>query len=606
MQSCEINIVQKFLSVALTLRGRLVFLVCLAALPAILFAFYIAQNERSVALQRMEEDAYHVVNMISREHLYQMAGAKSLLRWLTEALAKEEAKTPISDPNFLSALMAGYPQLSNIAILSPNGDVINSAHPLQGHINMHDYSAVQRAADSHNIEVGSYVIGPIVKRPLLHLAYAIRNVQNNVRWIVFVAIDLEWLKRLTERVELPAEHTLLIVDRDGRVLAESSVPDDPHYAIGQQIPELTESTQQKHSTVVAHIGKESRSFVTAPMEELPGVLVATALPVEQIYQKANHIFYRTLGWLSFLTLCTGISVLFMQEITLLRSLRALSTAAQRFGMGDYAARVFIPNDYGELKDMANAFNTMADTLTKRHSELTEAHRRLDRLARHLQVARESEAQRIARDLHDEVGQVLTSIKMDLASFQQKCTHKDVSPAVDKIINDNITAMQAKIDGIVEFIRRIASDLRPPVLDRMGLASAIGLLARKQEQNTDQIIEVDVAKMEEPLDWLVSTTIYRIVQEALTNITRHADAEEVHINLHKTDDKIILIITDDGKGIAVADEKKETLGIIGMRERARLIGGIFSIESEPGKGTVIKVTIPNNTNNKDEDYAYPVG
>ncbi len=605
MRPREINIVQKFLSVALTLRGRLAFLICLATLPAILFTFYIAHNERSVALQRMEVDAHHVVNMISREHLYQMAGAKSLLRWLTDTLAKEEAKTPISDPNFLSALLAGYPQLANIAILSPYGNVINSAYPLRAPINMHDYSAVQRAADSHEIEVGTYVIGPIVKRPLLHLAYAIRNAQNNVRWIVFVAIDLEWLKKLTDRVELPTEHTLLIVDRDGRVLASSSVPDDPHYAIGQQIPELTESTQQKHSTIVAHIGEESRSFVTAPMEELPGVLVATALPVEQIYQRANHIFYRTLGWLSFLTLCTGISVLFIQEVTLLRSLRALSTASQRFGMGDYTARVSIPNDYGELKDMANAFNVMADTLTKRHGELTEAHRRLDRLTRHLQVARESEAQRIARDLHDEVGQVLTSIKMDLASFQQKCTHKDISSTVDKIINDNISAMQGKIDGIVEFIRQIASDLRPPVLDRMGLAAAIGLLARKQEQNSDIMIEVNIDQKEEPSDWLVSTTIYRIAQEALTNITRHAAAAEVHIDLHKTDDETVLIIRDDGKGIAVADEQKETLGIIGMRERARLVGGTFFIESKPGKGTVIKVTIPHNIN-KDEDHAYPVG
>lgn len=148
----------KVFSLALSLRGRLVMLVCLATLPAILFAFYIADNERAAALARMEEDAHHIVSLISREHFYQMTGAKSLLRWLADRLAEEQDDIiAAKDSALLPALLSGYPQLANIAILTPEGDVISSAHPLPAPLNMHDYAAIQRALSSQEIETGAYV-----------------------------------------------------------------------------------------------------------------------------------------------------------------------------------------------------------------------------------------------------------------------------------------------------------------------------------------------------------------------------------------------------------------------------------------------------------------
>lgn len=595
----------KVLPLFFTLRGRLVLLVCLAALPAILFTFYIAHNERNAALHRMEEDARHIVNIISREHLYQMEGAKSLLQWISDSLEKKETEAMVSDSDFLAALLAGHPQLGNIAILAPDGEVINSAYPLPGPINMNDYDAIQRAFHSRDIEVGQYVIGPIIKRPLLHLTHAIRDKDSrNIRWIVFVAIDLEWLKQLTEKVELPIDHILLISDREGRILASSGTSNDGAFSTGREIPDLA-GLAQRDQTISARINGKSLSFVAAPMEEIAGVFVASALPMEEIYQKANLVFYQTLGLLGLLTLFTVISVLVVEELALLRAVRALSEASQRFGKGDYTARVAVPQGYGELKDMAEAFNTMAETLTRRHREVTEAHHRLDRLTRHLQVARESEAQRISRDLHDEVGQVLTSIKMDLASFQSKCKHKKTSSDVDCMVKESIANMQHKIDRTVEFIRRLASDLRPPVLDRMGLASAIDLLARNLEEKADLVVEVETSGIPEPLDWLISTTIYRIAQEALTNISRHAQATEVHINLHGEDAYITLMIEDNGKGFDDRDYEKNTLGIIGMRERTRLVGGAFSLKNAAGKGTVMKATIPVKPNEEERD-AYHSG
>lgn len=596
----------KVFSLALSLRGRLVMLVCLATLPAILFAFYIANNERAAALARMEEDAHHIVGLISREHFYQIAGAKSLLRWLADRLAEEQDNIiAVKDSTLLPALLAGYPQLANIAILTPEGDVIGSAHPLPGPLNMHEYAAIQRALSSQEIETGVYVIGPIVQRPILHLAYAIRGTQGVVRRIVFVAIDLQWLSRLTDQVELPAEHILVIADRDGSVLASSAKPANAAIAIGTQIPELAEDQRQGKDIVRAIIGNKPRTFAIASMEGLPGVMVVSGLPYDQIYRKANNVFYRMIGLLSLLTLCTVFSVMLFEEVALIRYLRALSRNLRRFGQGDFSARIAVPLGKGELQEMARTFNVMADTLAARHRDLREAHDRLDLLTRHLQIARESEAKRISRDLHDEAGQVLTSLKIDLAGLQKKCKQCRMEGAGGNPVENDMVSMSAKIDHIVSFIRRISSELRPPVLDKMGLPAAIEKLAREVEDNSSLAVEVEIAGMDQSVDWLVSTALYRIVQEALTNVKRHAQASLVSIDLHTDDGNIVLTIRDDGKGIDRNDNKREALGIIGMRERAHLVEGSFSIEDAPGKGTLITVRIPCK-DSKEASHENPAG
>ncbi len=567
-------------------------LVCLATLPAILFAFYIADNERAAALARMEEDAHHIVSLISREHFYQMVGGKSLLRWLADRLAEEQDDTiAAKDSALLPALLAGYPQLANIAILTPDGNVIGSAYPLPAPLNMHDYAAIQRALTSREIETGAYVIGPIVKRPILHLSYAVRNAQGAVRRIVFVAIDLEWLGHLTAQVELPTAHILAIADRDGRVLASSAKPAEATFPLGAQIPELAEGRRQGQDMIKTMIGGKVQTFAIAPMEGFPGVVIASGLPYDQIARNANRVFYRLVGLLSLLTLCTVFSVMLFEEVALIRYWRALSRGLRRFGQGDFSARIGVPLGKGELQEMARTFNAMAEALTARHRELREAHDRLDMLTRHLQIARESEALRIARDLHDEAGQVLTSLKIDLAGLQRKCAQCARTGSASGTVEAETAAMSTKIDNMVGFIRRISSELRPPVLDKMGLPAAIERLAREVESNSTLAVEVDIAGMGEPVDWLVSTALYRIAQEALTNVARHAQASLVRIDLHREMENIVLVIHDNGKGIDTRDSRRETLGIIGMRERAHLVGGTFSIDGSSDNGTSIAVRIP---------------
>jgi signal transduction histidine kinase len=566
-------------SLAATLRGRLILLVCLATLPTLLFILFIAEQERSQSLRLAKQESQYLINLISREHLYQLSGAKSLLHWITDRMQRQQSTNLFRDANFLESLLAGYPQLGNIAILSPSGEVLTSAYPVSSGTRMLGYDAIERALKSPEIETGHYEVGPIVRRPVLHLAKSVTDQKGKISCVVFVAIDLDWLKSLAKECEMPAEHVLLLVDRNGTVLANSN-NSDGKYPVGRTIPELSE-----RAIGAGKIGPaEKFSFVTESMKDIPGILIATALPYQHIQNQANAAFYKMFGLLTMITMSTVVCVVLLEETTILRWLRALSRASRKFGEGDYSVRVPDRVGDGELENVARSFNSMAEALTHKHKELEDAHERLHKVTRHLQIVRESEAQRIARDLHDEVGQVLTSIKMDLALLNGKC---DESCGISII--GNTAGIRQKIDILVGQIRRIASDLRPPVLDRMGLVAAIELLARNSEENSQLMIDVESEGVTEQIDGLITINLYRIAQESLTNVLRHAGATEVHVRLQQTDTEIILTVEDNGRGISDTDKKKETFGLVGMQERARLVGGNVTVESKAGKGTQVKVT-----------------
>jgi signal transduction histidine kinase len=293
------------------------------------------------------------------------------------------------------------------------------------------------------------------------------------------------------------------------------------------------------------------------------------------------------------------------EISVLRVLRALSRTARRFGEGDLAARAEVPPGRGELTELTQAFNAMADALGARQREALEGQGQLRALSQRLAVAREAESGRIARELHDELGQVLTSVKMDVATLERVLTPADSASAAEALRSRSAELSQ-RIDDAVGFLRRVSSDLRPPVLDRLGLVAALEGLARDLEMRSRLAVVLDVNDVREPVDWLVSITVFRIVQEALTNVVRHADATEVAIDLRGTDEALVLRVRDNGKGIGSSGGvDARWLGIHGMRERCLLVGGTFDISGKPGRGTTIVVRIPHGDPSESHG-AHPAG
>jgi signal transduction histidine kinase len=209
----------------------------------------------------------------------------------------------------------------------------------------------------------------------------------------------------------------------------------------------------------------------------------------------------------------------------------------------------------------------------------------------MQSAKEEEGTRIAREIHDELGGALTSLRWDLGSFD-KVISESGDPSQLQALRERIETMLRLTGTTIETVKRISSELRPSILDDLGLVEAIEWQARQFQDRTGIICRCDCSLENLDLGREQSTAVFRILQEALTNILRHAQATIVDIAIKAEAGEFVLSITDNGRGIT--ENKKsdsQSLGLLGMRERAHLIGGNIDITGSDGKGTVVTVRIP---------------
>lgn len=430
-----------------------------------------------------------------------------------------------------------------------------------------------------------------------------RNASGEVRSVLFVALDLKWLDRLARQVKLPPDYALIITDRDARVLAQGGELNNEALTAGTKIDDVDDLLDGGATGLVKlRENGPRRLFVGERMEGVTGVTVLAGLPFERVVVEADFAFYRTLAALALLTLFTVGAALFAADVSVLRSLRGLSRAAKRFGEGELQSRSRVSRGRGEIQDLALTFNSMADALAARHRESVAVQDQLRALSQRLQLTRENEAGRIARELHDELGQMLTALKLDLAALRRRCGKEGNSECV-AALDGGITELGARIDSAIDCVRRVSSELRPTVLDRLGLAAALEWQAREIESRTELTVLVDIRGLGEQLPWLVAVTLFRIAQEALTNVVRHAQAKTVWLEISGDADNIELVVRDDGRGLAAGDNTA-SLGVLGMRERANLVGGTFSLESTSGRGTTVRVRIPRQL--KEAEHALLAG
>ncbi|MGL4576854.1 MAG: PAS domain-containing sensor histidine kinase [Burkholderiaceae bacterium] len=231
---------------------------------------------------------------------------------------------------------------------------------------------------------------------------------------------------------------------------------------------------------------------------------------------------------------------------------------------------------------------------KAQNELDRARAQLRELSIASQTAREEEKARISRELHDELGQNLTALKMDLAWLESHANHDGPARA------ERIRAMQGVLDSTVVATRRIAADLRPLMLDDLGLMAALEWLTQDFTRRTAVPCDLAVDDAVVDVDQRVQSALYRAVQECLTNVARHARATHVKIELKVLESAVHLSVEDDGRGISQADQaRRGSFGLIGMRERVYILGGSVEISSEPGAGTHISIVMPREPNTEEK-------
>jgi signal transduction histidine kinase len=219
------------------------------------------------------------------------------------------------------------------------------------------------------------------------------------------------------------------------------------------------------------------------------------------------------------------------------------------------------------------------------------------LSRQILVAQEEERKRISRDLHDQVAQALVGINVHLTTLTQQATVES------KGLKQKIARTQRLVEKSVNIVHRFARELRPTVLDDLGLIPALHSFMKSFTKRTGihiRFTTITTGRIEQ-LDNATRTVLYRVAQEALTNVARHAQASLVEVNIEKLPNAICLKIKDNGKSFQVdrvLHAKKNTrLGLLGMRERVEMVGGSFGVESAPGKGTTIRAQIPFNNGAK---------
>jgi signal transduction histidine kinase len=230
-----------------------------------------------------------------------------------------------------------------------------------------------------------------------------------------------------------------------------------------------------------------------------------------------------------------------------------------------------------------------ESLRDEISERIQTERDRVRLLRQIVRAQEDERRRIARDIHDQGGQQMTALRLNLAAIDQGCDgDAEIREKVEQTKN-----IAERLDADVDFL---AWELRPAALDDIGVAEAMGTFVRQWSKHSGVEAQFHTTGLDkERLSPETETNLYRIMQEALNNTMKYAQASRVDVLLERRDNQVVLIVEDDGAGFnpkeEIGGEDHKGMGLIGMRERAALVGGTLQIESEPKKGTTIFVRVP---------------
>ncbi len=363
----------------------------------------------------------------------------------------------------------------------------------------------------------------------------------------------------------------------------------------------------------------SKLIVLILIAALPGVLVTILVASRQriadgqavtpeSISAALRLDLLSLGVLLALALATA---WILASKTLLRPISRISDTTRQFGAGKLDARTGLEYADGELGRLARDIDEMGRELEQRRAELNQlngdlelrvqqrtsqlekvvdqlhtSREQLRRLSVKQRSALEDEQTRLSREVHDQIGQALTGFKMDLSTLERRLSGAEAPDVIDKI-----QAMNDQIDKTIVTTRAIALRLRPTILDDLGLDAALGWLAQDFENRTGIACTVINHSALGRLDRDTSTAAYRIVQEALTNVFRHAQATEALVELAREGEMLNVQVSDNGVGLASGHfENTQSLGVLGMRERAQELDGKLTIEAAE-RGVLVTVLLP---------------
>jgi PAS domain S-box-containing protein len=380
---------------------------------------------------------------------------------------------------------------------------------------------------------------------------------------------------------------------DGRVFDVASQPRRIGSLIAGRVWSFHEVTHDYRS---AQLLRESEEKFWKAFRSNPDAVCIATVPDGRLLE-VNERFVRLTGFARDELVGRAPSELGIW-VTLAERDELVRILASRGGARDFECRVrrktgevrvaLLSAEFIDLEGVACMVGIARDITERKRAEeeLQASRQQLRDLALRLEAVREEERTGIAREIHDELGQVLTGLRIDLSWIGQRL------PRGSRRLRGRIATMVAQLDATIDSVQRISSELRPSVLDDLGLTAAIEWEAAEFERRTSIPCRVDLNGHRPRLAPQRATAVFRILQEALTNVARHANARHVEIVLRLARGRLTLTVRDDGRGITEAEARSpRALGLVGMRERALAWDGELDVRGEPQRGTVVTVRLP---------------
>jgi signal transduction histidine kinase len=565
------------------LRAWLIALVLAVAFPllALLSWIFISQmrhdrtEARDTALRIAKANAEQI-RILHRE-------SSLLLARLAERPEIRNPRPGSCDPLF--AVVDFFPQYANVFLLDPEGRILCSAPPqMQDRaISAAAVGWLERAAKAGTLRVGRPLILPIEGRWVSVLTRSVGSPDSPAGTLALVQ-----LPAIANEGSLPPGSVVTIVDSEATVVARTR---DSAEWMGRNVrdAEVTQIVlnQPEGRTEARGVDGVLRQYGFTSIDPIDWH-VYVGIPTTELMEPVWQSMRRGALFGSLIVLVVGIFAWRLSRI-IGDPVENLSQAADRISKEGFTSTIPAGGPR-EIHDLGERFNEMVEIRAAAESRLIESEQRLRALSDRLLGVQEDERGRIAREIHDDLGQLLTALKMDIGGLIA------AADAGSRIPDSLRSRVESTLDRTVDSVQRIAAELRPGALDDLGLLAALESEAAVFEERTgiecELSLEVSDGGFDPPLAKATEAAIYRILQEAMTNVARHADATRVEIRMRIREGSLVLEVRDDGRGISEEQvQSRDSLGLIGIRERSGILGGSVHIEGFPGRGTIVSVRIP---------------